>query len=45
MLSLSEELNLYPKPFEEDTENFKFFPEIKEEMTEKSSGIKPKPLI
>ena len=34
-----EELNLYPKPFEEDTENFKFFPEIKEEMTEKPTPL------
>ena len=35
-----EELNLFPKPFEEDTENFKYFPELKENLSEK-----PKPFF
>ena len=35
-----EELNIFPKPFEEDTENFKYFPELKENLSEK-----PKPFF
>ena len=34
-----EELNIYQKPFEEDTINFKYYPEIKEDFFEKQSPI------
>ena len=34
-----EELNLFPKPFEEDTENFKYFPELKENLIERQNPI------
>ena len=34
-----EELNIYQKPFEEDTLNFKYYPEIKEDLFEKQSPI------
>ena len=34
-----EELNIYPKPFEEDTENFKYFPELKENLQENKSPL------
>ena len=32
-----EESNIFPKPFEEDTENFKYFPELKENLQEKKA--------
>ena len=34
-----EELNIYKKPFEEDTENFKYLPEMKEDLFEKQSPL------
>ena len=34
-----EELNIYQKPFQEDTINFKYYPEIKEDFFEKQSPI------
>ena len=34
-----EELNIFPKPFEEDTENFKYFPELKENLIERQNPI------
>ena len=32
-----EESNIFPKPFEEDTENFKYFPELKENLQERKA--------